>query len=85
MRTTIDLPEVLLKNAKRQAARRGVTLSVIVADGLRYLLAAKPSSPPPAFQLHSVRGRLLHPDLNLDRTSELILRDDEEEFARRRT
>jgi hypothetical protein len=85
MRTTIDLPEALLKNAKRRAARRGVTLSAVVADGLRYLLASKSSSSTPPFQLHTVRGRLLRPDLDLDRTSKLMLRDDEEQFAKRRT
>ena len=85
MRTTIDLPDALLKNAKRRASRRGVTLSAFVADALRYLMAAKDAPSPPPFQLHSVRGGLVRPDLDLDRTTELILRDDEEEFARKRT
>jgi hypothetical protein len=42
---------------------------------------AKPSSSSSPFQLHTVSGRSFRADLDLDRTSELILRQDEEEFG----
>jgi hypothetical protein len=35
MRTTIDIPEPLLREAKERAARRGSTLGQVVEDALR--------------------------------------------------
>jgi hypothetical protein len=76
MRTTIDLPEPLLKNAKRRATERGVTLSMIVEDALRNHFASKPPATMPPFRLYTVRGKLVRPDLDLDRTSALLVEDD---------
>jgi Ribbon-helix-helix protein, copG family len=81
MRTTVDIPEPLLKNAKRRAAQRGVTVSVVLEDALRQHLAAKPNVAAPPFKLITFRSELVDPDINLDRTSELITRDDEEEYG----
>ena len=39
MRTTVRLDEALLEKAKREAARRGVTLTALIARGLRLVLA----------------------------------------------
>ena len=36
------------------------------------------------FQLHTVRGRMIRPDLDLDTTSSLIALDDERAYARNR-
>lgn len=80
VRTTVSLPEPLLENAKRRAAARGVTLSVVVEDALRSHLRETEMSAPP-FRLHTVRGRLVNPDLNLDRTSELVIMDDEADYS----
>ena len=33
------------------------------------------------FQLHTVRGKLVRPELDLDRTSSLIVTDDESEYS----
>jgi hypothetical protein len=85
MRTTISIPEPLLENAKRRAAKRGVTLSTLVEDALRSHLT---EAPPPAagpFRLHTVRGKLVDPRLDLDRTSALVSADDEAEYRNRRT
>ncbi len=41
MRTTIRLDEKLLKEAKRQAAEAGVTLTAIIEESLRERLARK--------------------------------------------
>jgi hypothetical protein len=82
MRTTVDIPEPLLKNAKRRAAQRKVALSIVLEDALRQHLAAKPNVAAPPFELVTVRGELVDPHINLDRTSESITRDDEVAFGR---
>jgi hypothetical protein len=81
MRTTIDLTEPLLESAKQEAARRGVTLSALVQDAVRGHLARRPVRGSGKFELHTVRGRLVRPDLDLDRTSALITLDDEAAFG----
>jgi len=80
VRTTIDLPEPLLENAKKRAAERGITLSAVVEDALRAHLAARPGGSDKPFRLHIVRGRLVQPELDLDRTSALVTSDDESDF-----
>lgn len=35
MRTTVDLPDELLRQARKQAAEEGTTLTALLADGLR--------------------------------------------------
>ena len=79
VRTTISLPVPLLENAKRRAAARGVTLSAVVEDALRSHLAGAEVSAPP-FRLFTVRGRLVNPNLNLDRTSALLVADDQSAY-----
>jgi hypothetical protein len=80
MRTTVNLPEPLIRSAKRRAASRGVTLSDVIEDALRGHLAAKPSASVPPFRLHTVRGKLVDVRIDLDRTSALLLLDDEAEY-----
>lgn len=80
VRTTISLPDPLLENAKRRAAARGVTLSDVVEDALRsHLMSTETAAPP--FRLHTVRGRLVNPSLDLDRTSELVAMDDQAHYS----
>jgi len=82
VRTTIDIPQPLLENAKKQAAQLGVTLSTVVQDALRgHLARATGASSVRKFKLHTVRGRLVRPDLDLDRTSALITLDDESSYS----
>lgn len=38
MRTTVDLPDELLRQARRRAAAEGTTLTSLLADGLRLRL-----------------------------------------------
>jgi hypothetical protein len=45
MRTTVDLPDELLRQARRQAAEEGTTLTALLADGLRMRLAETPERP----------------------------------------
>lgn len=42
MRTTLDLPDELMKQAKIAAVERGVTLRDLVAEALRQALLPKP-------------------------------------------
>ena len=83
MRTTISLPDPLLQTAKRAASGRGVTLSVFVEDAVRAQLARNNTVAAPSFKLHTMRGKLVRPDLDLDRTSALIALDDASAFKRR--
>lgn len=40
MRTTVDLPDELLRQARKLAAEEGTTLTALLADGLRLRLGA---------------------------------------------
>ncbi len=42
MRTTVRLPEDLLRRAKRKAASEGRTLTALIEDGLRALVDERP-------------------------------------------
>jgi hypothetical protein len=44
-RTTVRLPKQLLAQAKRKAAAEGRTLTSLIEDGLRLVIADKPKSP----------------------------------------
>ncbi len=73
MRTTISFDMSILENAKAAAVRRGVTLSEFVQDAvLAYLSSAQKSVPEP-LRLHTVRGQLVQPELDLDRMSALLV------------
>jgi hypothetical protein len=80
MRTTVSLPDPLLRNAKKRAAERHVTLSGLIEDALRAHLARPEGPATPAFRLHTVRGRLVSPAVDLDRTSALVAADDEADY-----
>jgi hypothetical protein len=82
VRTTIDVNEPLLDDAKRLAAERQVTLSTLVEDALRAFLNSRVAPEKRTrFRLHTVRGRLVRPDLDLDRTSALVVEDDETAYG----
>jgi hypothetical protein len=49
MRTTVRLEESLLEKAKREAGRRGTTLTALIEQGLRLVLA-RPSKGAPRRQ-----------------------------------
>ena len=85
MRTTISIPEPLLKNAKRRAAERGITLSALIEDAMRRELTESQAPDPPPFRLYTVRGKLVNPNLDLDRTSGLVTLDDEAAYSHRRS
>ena len=82
MRTTVSLPDPLLRNAKQRAAERHTTLSGLIEDALRAHLARPDKPVPSSFRLYTVRGRLVNPRLDLDRTSALVAADDEAAYSR---
>jgi hypothetical protein len=44
-RTTVRLPEDLLRQARRRAAAEGRTLTALIADGLRLVIAGRRKAP----------------------------------------
>ena len=80
MRTTVSISDPLLETAKRRAADRGITLSELIEDVLRSQITER-EAPPPPFRLHTVRGRLVDPSLDLDRSSALIALEDEVDYS----
>ncbi len=80
MRTTVDLPEPLLRNAKRRAAQIGTTLSEVVGDALRQHLNSQTKTATPKFKLITFEGGQVNPGIDLNRTSALIVEDDIQEY-----
>ena len=84
MRTTVAIDDPLLEDAKRHAVERGITLGALMEDALRSYFAAARQTEVRPFRLHTVRGWLVNPNLDLDRTSALLFLDDEEQYAKRK-
>ena len=63
MKTTIEISDPLLREARKVAAREGVTLRTLVERGLHRVVAEKKSGSPP-FKLRraSFKGRGLQTD-----------------------
>jgi hypothetical protein len=73
MRTTIRLDDALLAQAKVEAARRGSTLTAVIEDALRELLARVESRRDPApFELPTFAGNGLQPGVDLDDSASLL-------------
>ena len=71
MRTTLTLSDGVFRAAKRRAAERGVTLSVVVDEALLAQLATGSVKRTP-FKLITFGKGGTRPGINLDRTSELL-------------
>lgn len=82
MRTTLNISDALLENAKQAASERGVTVGQVFEDALRGYLSTHTLPPPKIFKLHTVKGSLVQPDRNLDRTSQLLVEDDEARYGK---
>ena len=64
MKITLNLTDEVLRQARRQAARDGITLARLVEDALRVRLAATPGLKPPfRLRLKTVTG---HAPPNVD-------------------
>jgi hypothetical protein len=79
MRTTVRLDEGLLEQARREAARRGVTLTSLIEQGLRLVLR-KPRAPARDERVRLPVSRATGgtmPGVDLDDTADLLDRMDE--------
>lgn len=72
MRTTIRLDDDLLARAKRTAAERGTTLTALIEDALRRVLAPGSASQGDRPPLPTFRGDGLQPGVDLDDTVALL-------------
>jgi hypothetical protein len=70
MRTTINLPDPLLAQARRRAAQTGRTLTAFIADAVRESLARRHQDRPPV-RLTTFRGSGLQPGVDLDDSAAL--------------
>ena len=62
MKTTIDLPDSLMEEAKRVAAQSATTVKDLVETGLRKELRARAQSKPFRLRDASFRGKGLRPE-----------------------
>jgi hypothetical protein len=85
MRTTIYLPDDLLSEAKKMAAKSHRTLTAIIEDALRETLSRrKKRSRPDPVQLTTFGTSGLQPGVDLDDTSALLdLMEKPDAFDRR--
>lgn len=82
MKTTVEIADALLREARKLAAREGTTLRALIDEGLRRVLAEKKRGGP-RFRLRLVTagGRGLRPELGTaswDQIRELSYRRGEE-------
>ena len=72
MRTTIQMDDQLLMEAKQRAAKTGRTLKAVIEDALREAFARQ--EPPPQnarIKLKTFKGRGVQPGVDLDDTASL--------------
>jgi len=61
MKTTLEISDPLLREARKVAARENTTLRALVERGLRQVVAAKKEDKPFRLRDGSVGGKGLHP------------------------
>lgn len=74
MRTTVRLSDALLDRAKREAAKRGITLTALIEQGLRREMA-KPTKATARERVHlpvCTRGGGTLPGVDLDNSAALL-------------
>ena len=72
MRTTIELPEDLLAEAKARAAREGRSLSEVVSDAVRTSFAREEKAERRPVELPTFGGGGLQPGVDLDDGAALL-------------
>lgn len=78
MKTTVEIPDPLFKEAKRLAEREGTTLRALVERGLRLVVAPQRRSGRFRLRDAAVGGKGLQPgarDMKWDRVRELVYED----------
>jgi hypothetical protein len=80
MRTTVRLDDDLLKEAKRHAAEKGITLTALLDQALREILCRDERAPAAEWiELPIFKGRGLQPGVDLDDTTALVDLMDEDD------
>ena len=72
VRTTIRLPDTLLQEAKREAAKCGMTLTGIIEESLRARLARTSPKPQTRTRLRTTGRGGLRPEIDLDDSASLL-------------
>lgn len=72
MRTTIRLDEQLLRQAKQVAARTGRTLTSVIEDALREMLARRKTGAQERVRLPTFKGHGVQPGVDLDDSAGLL-------------
>jgi len=63
MKTTVEIPDSLLPQAKRLASRETTTVRALVQEGLRCLIAERVAGKPFKLRKVSPRGKGLQPQM----------------------
>jgi hypothetical protein len=74
MRTTVRLDDALLDQARREASQRGETLTALIEQGLRIVLARRKAGPQRARVVLPVsrQGGGLRPGIDLNNSAALL-------------
>lgn len=72
MRTTVDLPDDLLAEAKERAAREGRTLSEVVGDAVRSSFSRAATADREPVELPTFDGGGVQPGVDLDDSAALL-------------
>jgi len=72
MRTTVNLPDSLLEQAKARSLAEGRSLGSILADGLRVVLALEPAVGPTRVNLITYGREGTLPGVDLDDSADLL-------------
>ncbi|AKJ12858.1 hypothetical protein ABB07_23330 [Streptomyces incarnatus] len=72
MRTTVDLPEDLIQEAKLRAARRRVTVSAVIEDALRASFARDVAAARNIVNLPTYGSGGVRPGVDLDNNAALL-------------
>ena len=78
MKTTIEIPDPLLRQARELAAREGVTLRTLVERGLRHVVTQKEREAPFKLRRASFKGQGRQPEVSgssWETLRDLIYRD----------
>lgn len=74
-RTTVRLPDDLVRRAKRKAAEEGSSLTTLIEEGLRRVLKEPPKTKRVMPRVSKARGGLM-PGINLDDSAAMVEVDD---------
>ncbi len=85
MRTTINLDDAILREAKKVAAASGKTFTEVVEDSLRETLARRKAIPTrKPTKLHTFRGTGTRPGVDINDSAGLLEIMEEDDARRRR-